>query len=125
MSITSDQLKNSDTKKRHVIKETKAILGRIDEEIKIAHEYGLHFISYMAPISFNIPFMSNKDAQRCIYSSLIKSLINRGFETQIEIKTDASIIEIKWLSAEEILEVKEQMDLLKKYTKKNINSNIL
>jgi len=120
MSLKASALKNNDAKKKAINKELKGILAHIDDELKIAHDQGKHEIVVSVPITFSIPYMSNTEAQRIIYYNIISSLLDREFIPSIELKNNATLIHITWLTNEERHEIHVQNALLAKYTKRNI-----
>ena len=121
MSLKASALKNNEAQKKAVSKELNAILARMDDEIKVAHENGNHRVAVALPITFSIPYMKNADAQRTIYYHILTSLIERDFKTiEIELKQNATIFHISWLSPEELNQISLQSMLLAKYKKKEL-----
>lgn len=119
MSLKASALKGNESQKRALSKEITCILGRIDDEIKTAHDQGKGKLVSTLPTIFPIPYMHNSDAQRVIYCKVLISLKNRGFHVEIEIKDSAALFYISWLSEEEWKELDEQTIILAKHTKKN------
>lgn len=119
MSLKASALKSNESQKRALSKEITCILGRLDDEIKLAHERGKNELVSTVPTIFPIPYMRNSDAQRFIYSKVLTSLLGRGYFVEIDIKDSAALLEIYWLSEEERNELNEQTMLLAKHTKKN------
>jgi hypothetical protein len=116
MSLKANKLKDNEMQKKAIAKETKTILGYLDDQLKIAHENGKHEVIIDLPISFSIPNMKNADAQRKIYYYVLCSLLDRGFENvKIRLKRDTTLFHIKFMSDEELNEMREQNALLAKY----------
>lgn len=113
--IRADSLKSNEAQKRAIHKEATTILSHIDDELKTAHDQGKHGISLTVPITFSIPYMSNKDAQRAIYYKILTSLLDRQFEVKIELADSSSIFHITWISKEEAHDIELQNTLLAKY----------
>ena len=121
MSLKASALKSNDAQKKSIGREVTSILTTIDDELKNAHDQGKHSIIVRAPITFSIPYMNNKDAQRMIYYKILTSLIEREFTVELELQKDISMFHITWLNEEELNELELQNALLAKYTKKNIS----
>lgn len=118
MSLKADSLKFDPNKNKIIQKEINFILKRIDDEIKSAHERDEYSVQVSVPIIFSIPNISNKKAQRIIYSALLDSLINRGFITTLDLSNDKTIFSITWISEEEKHEINLQNAILAKYSTK-------
>lgn len=114
MSLKASVLKSNESQRKALNKEIRSILGSIDDELKSAHERGEHSVSISLPITFSIPYMSNKDAQREIYYGILQSLKEREFTVSVYLGNDKTIFNIKWLSAEEETEMElKQAELAK------------
>lgn len=120
MSLHANSLKSNKLQKQAVAKEVKHILGLLDDELKSAHEQGKHKVSIPLPISFSIPYMSNKEAQRKIYVRVLRSLLKREFNPKIELSKTQTIFHITWLSDEEQEEIQEETVLLQRHLTKDI-----
>jgi hypothetical protein len=116
MSLVASSLKHNKAQKLLIKKEVKGILSHIDDELRNCHETGRHNITLTLPINFSITYMDNKTAQRKIYYAILISLIDREFIPKLELQQEKTLIHIKWLSDEEICEIKLQHELLAKYT---------
>lgn len=116
MSLKASALKSNDAQRNSVSKEARAILGHIDDELKVAHDQNRHNVSITVPITFAIPYMSNKDAQRVIYYKILTSLLDREYNVTIQLEDDSTVFHIKWLSDEEEKEIELQNALLAKHT---------
>lgn len=118
MSLKADVLKTNPNKLKAINKEVLGILAGIDDEIKAAYDKedkGNAIVTL--PITFSIPYMSNKNAQRAIYYKVLESLLGRGFEVDIYMAEDKTTFHIKWLSKEEEDDIGLQNNLLAKHTK--------
>ena len=116
MSVKANSLKNNSSKNKLIQKEITSILGSIDDEIKISYDKDDYSVNVSVPITFSIPYMSNKNAQRVIYSKILESLISRDFNVKIHLSDDKTIFNITWLSDEEKKDIEYQNILLAKYT---------
>lgn len=123
MSLKANALKSNDSQQKTLAREATLILGHIDDELKLAHDQGKHKVSVSVPITFSIPYMANKDAQRIIYYKVLNSLLERDFYVTIQLEDNATIFHVKWLSDEEEKDIDLQHSILAKYTvssKKNL-----
>ncbi len=97
MSLKASLLKENDIQKKTLLKEVKSILAHIDERIKISYDSGSReTISISVPIHFDIPYMTNKDAQREIYYLIIKDLKKREFNVKIKLNANNTIFYVSW-----------------------------
>jgi len=116
MSLQANVLKTNPNKIKAVMKEANAILGRIDDEIKTAYERDESKVNVSVPITFSIPYMSNRNAQRNVYAKVLESLLDRGYIVHIYMVPDQTIFMIKWLSEDEEKEIEVRNALLAKHT---------
>ena len=116
MSLKADVLKTNENKMKSIMKEVNSILGHIDESIKTAYDQDKNSVVVSVPITFSIPYMSNKNAQRVVYFKILESLISRNYDVKINLETDKTYFIIKWISDEEEKDIKMQNLLLAKHT---------
>ena len=116
MSLRADVLKINPNKSKAVMKEANAILRRIDDEIKLAYDRDECKVNVSVPITFTIPYMSNKNAQRSVYYKILESLLDRGYIVKIFLANDQTVFAITWLSEDEEKDVEQQNTLLAKYS---------
>jgi predicted GNAT superfamily acetyltransferase len=116
MSLRADSLKTNPNKIKAIMKEVKAILEHVDEELKAAYDRDDCKANVTVPITFAIPYMSNRNAQRVIYYKILESLLDRGYDVKIYMTTDQTIFIIKWLSEDEEKDIEQQNTLLAKHT---------
>ena len=118
MSIKAEVLKTNPNKLKAIMKEVSSILGRIDDEIKNAYDHDECKAYVSVPITFAVPHMSNKNAQRIVYYKILDSLLNRGFIVEIHLATDRTVFLITWLSEDEKKDIEQQNALLAKFSYK-------
>lgn len=116
MSLKADVLKTNPNKLKAVMKEANAILGRIDEEIKTAYDSDKCKVDVSVPITFAIPYMSNKNAQRAVYYKILESLLDRGYIVKIYLSNNQTVFAITWLSEDEEKDIEQQNTLIAKYS---------
>ena len=121
MSLKADVLKLNPNKLKEITKAVSSVLARIDDEIKAAYDRDECKVSVSVPITYKIPYMSNRNAQRAIYHKILESLLDRGFITKIYLTKDQSIFHITWLSDDEQKEIELQNALLAKFTFMNLS----
>ena len=121
MSLKAEVLRTNTNKLKSVMKEVSCILGHIDDEIKTAYDKDCNNIAVTLPITFSIPYMSNKNAQRMVYYKVLESLLSRGYIVDIHMASDKTVYYIKWLSEEEEKEADLQNAILAKHTLKITN----
>lgn len=121
MSLKANSLKSNEGQKRAIMKEVGTILASIDDEINISRERRdpRHSIGIRVPITFDIPYMSNKDAQRSIYYKILTSLLERDFIVKIQLEDNESIFHVTWLSEDDEKEIELQNALIAKHTIKS------
>lgn len=109
MSIKAQALKAADIQIEAINRIVTDILSSMDDEIKIAYEAGRHVVHCSVPIHFDIPYMTNSDAQRQIYVRILRDLKKRGFNVKIIMGDPSVTFVTSWLSDEEHREIEEQM----------------
>jgi hypothetical protein len=67
-----------------------------DHLLRADRTWGNNVVAYELPTTFSFPGIPKSDTQRIVYSSIISSLQERGFTTQISLNSDKTIIYIKW-----------------------------
>lgn len=118
MSLKASSLKSNESQKRAIMKEVTSILGQMDDEINLSRERRdpRHSIGIRVPITFDIPYMSNKDAQRNVYYKILTSLLEREFIVKIQLEENESIFHVTWLSEDDEKEIELQNALIAKHT---------
>lgn len=115
MSLRAELLKTNPNKLKAVMKEVTSILARVDDEIKNAYDRDESQVHVSVPITFAVPYMSNKNAQRIVYYKILESLLDRGFQVKILMSQDQTVYMIKWLTDDEEKDVEQQNTLLAKH----------
>jgi len=97
MSVTAKQLSKSGARGKEldiVVREHLQILD--DKLLKVERRWGRNVVTYDLPIILPLPGLSRDDAQRIVYSSIMRNLDKRGFETRILLDTGRTTIYIAW-----------------------------
>lgn len=112
----ANTLRNNNVQKRQIKEISAEILRKINDEINIAHRDGKHYIITDIPIIFDISNMTNKDAQRRVWSNIIEILETKNYRVWINANQNSCKLKITWLSADEESMIKSQTSLLAKRT---------
>ena len=110
--IDAEILKKSSEQRELLRKSTTDILRSLMDDIRKAKQSYKNSITTRLPITFQIPGLSNKDAQRILWSNIIKELNKKNYRVKINPKKDSCILQIIWISKEEEYIIKEQMSLI-------------
>jgi hypothetical protein len=78
----------------NVIKEQLFIID--DKLLKSNKTWGRNVITHDLPTTFTLIGADRRDIQRLIYSSILKHLEKRGFETKLLLNQDVAILYIAW-----------------------------
>ena len=113
--VPANNLRNNSLQKRSLKEAVTEIIKRISQELIAAHREGSHDIITAIPITFSIPNMSNKDSQRVIWAKIIEELISKQYRVWISPSKDTCRLKITWMSADDINDVKYQMQIIAKH----------
>jgi hypothetical protein len=114
--VHASKLRNNNLQKRNLKEVITDIVRQISHELTIAHREGKHDTTTSMPITFGISNMSNADAQRVIYASVIEELLTKDFRVWIHPAKDNCRLKITWMSPADEAEMKHQMNLIAKHT---------
>ena len=116
--ITASQLTRSTLKSKEVENMIKEQLFIIDEKLlKSKKSWGRNIVTHELPTIFtHISTGDRIDIQRFMYSTILKNLEKRGFDTKISLNLDTTVLYIAWV-CEYSKEEMENMDII---IKKNI-----
>ena len=112
MSITAKQLKQSGARGKDldgIVREQLQILD--DKLLRADRTWGRNVLLHDLPTQLSLPGLDKKDAQRIVYSTILRSLDKRGFDVRIILETEKTTLCIGWmtdLNTEEI----ESMNVL-------------
>ena len=120
--IDADILKKSSEQKDILRKTTHNILRSLMDDILLAKQSYKTSVLTTLPITFNIPGMLNKDAQRILWYNLIRELNKKNYRVKINPSKDKCSILIIWISKEEESIISEQMMLIASHVDKSISS---
>ena len=103
--MKAGRLRNVDAIDRTVKAHAIEIFNMIYEEIVVANDNGLSIIQVSIPITFDIMGLTNADAQRKIYASVLRILSDKDYNPKIFIGIDRTIIIIDLKSLHEIISI--------------------
>jgi hypothetical protein len=98
MSVTAQKLGKSEVKNSGLGTIVREQIEIIDAQLKSApKKWGRNCLQVELPYSFSIDGLDMKDIQRSIYSSIIKSLVDRKFKVKIELRSSKTFLYIAWV----------------------------
>lgn len=83
-----------------------------DRLLRADRTWGRNVVAYDLPVTLALPGLDKKDAQRIVYSSVLRSLDGRGFETCIDLGDDRTTVYIAWTTELGKEEVDAMNDLI-------------
>jgi hypothetical protein len=112
MSVTAKQLSKSGARGKDLDAVVREHLQIIDDKLLRADRtWGRNVVTHDLPTVLTLPGLDKKDAQRIVYSTILRSLDRRGFETRILLEANATTVYIAWMTDLDIEEV-EAMNAL-------------
>jgi hypothetical protein len=97
MAVTAKQLSKSGARGKDLDAVVREHLQIIDDKLLRADRtWGRNVVTHDLPTSMSIPGLDKKDAQRIVYSSILRSLDKRGFEARILLEDDITTLYIVW-----------------------------
>lgn len=117
MSVKAEALGRTAAKGREIGEIVREQLRIIDDRL-VRHEktWGLNILQYDLPVAFSFPGLSKSNAQRLIYSGVIRSLAERGFEVKIilEQEPEKSTLAVMWVADIDAAELDAMNAVIKK-----------
>jgi hypothetical protein len=99
MSLTAKQLSKSGAKGKELDTLVREQLHMIDDHLQRSERtWGANVVVYDLPTTFVFPGLDKKDAQRIVYTAVIKSLQERGFEVRLLLNPERTALYIKWVT---------------------------
>lgn len=98
MSLTADSLQSSAGGTARMEAVARELLAMVDTKIREAdRKFGLNIVTVDIASEFNIPGLSKQDQQRFVYSSLIKSLKDRGFAARANLTESGTTLFVRFV----------------------------
>jgi hypothetical protein len=99
MAITAKRLSQSGARGRELESIVREHLQIIDDKLLRAERtWGRNTLVHDLPVTFGLPGLDKRDAQRIVYSSILRSLDRRGFETRILLEPERTAVCIAWMT---------------------------
>jgi hypothetical protein len=119
MDITADQARKSNLGDRLIDQEVKKILKYIQGCILDAGKKGETFVIVTVPVNFDIPNITNKEAQTVIYYKIIEECLDKGF--RVKISMDVSVVTycIYWYAENSDRDLGKMREVIAKHAVKN------
>lgn len=112
MSVTAKHLSKSGARGKDLDAVVREHLQIIDDKLlKADRTWGRNVVTHDLPTILALPGLDKKDAQRIVYSTILRSLDRRGFETRILLEADYTTVYIAWMTDLNFEEV-EAMNIL-------------
>lgn len=111
----ANALRNSNVQKKHIQEIVSLLLKEINEKINIAHRDGHHYIITELQFIFDIPNMSNADAQRKIWARIINTLEMKKYRVWLKTTDNRCYLKITWFSAEDESETRTECEILESH----------
>ena len=113
MSITAKQMKKTNSFINDIELIVKEQLAIIDNKLlKSTRCWGKNMIIHELSITYILVGVEKKDLQKVVYTEIIKSLENRGFETALKLTNESAFLYIRWSSEFNSEEIEEMNKLL-------------
>lgn len=116
--ISADKLSISDTQKKLINSQTRILLERIYSDIRQAHSINQRELTASLPIMFDIPNVSNKEAQTYIYYTILMDLKDSKYDVTIDWLETHVLFKIKWQKQEESDKLKHMKETLLEHSEK-------
>jgi hypothetical protein len=114
MSVTAKKLSKSGARGKDLDAVVREHLQIIDDKLlKADRTWGRNVVTHNLPTMLTLPGLDKKDAQRIVYSTILRSLDRRGFETRILLEPDYTTIYIAWMTDLDIEEVEAMNALIR------------
>lgn len=114
MSVTAKKLSESGARGHELDGIIREHLQVIDNKLLHADRtWGRNTVIYDLPVVFSLPGLDKRDAQRIVYSAIIRSLEKRGFETRILLEERRCAICIAWMTDLDSSEVEAMSALIR------------
>jgi hypothetical protein len=99
MSITAKQLSKSGAKGKELEAVVREQLLIIDERLqRTERTWGRNVIAHDLPTSLAFPGLEKRDAQRIIYTAIVRSLLDRGFGARLRLEAECTVLYIEWVT---------------------------
>ncbi len=99
MSVTVRQLSKSGAKGKELDALVREQLLMIDDKLLRADRtWGRNVVMHELPVGYALPGLEKKDGQRIVYSSILRSLMERGFGVRILLESERTLLYLEWVT---------------------------
>jgi hypothetical protein len=99
MSVTAEQLSKSGAKGKDLDAIVREQILIIDDRLQRSERnWGRNILAHNLPTSFTFAGLEKKDAQRIIYTAIVRSVEERGFKVRLLLKHDCTTIYLEWVT---------------------------
>ena len=99
MSVTAKQLSTTGAKGKHLDVHIRDLLAVIDDKLQRQEKrWGRNVVPCDLPTDFRLPGLHRANAQRLIYTAIIRSLRERGFTVRLLLEPSKVIIYVEWVT---------------------------
>ena len=114
MSVTAKQLSKSGARGKDLDAIVREQLQIIDDKLLRADRtWGRNVVAHELPTLVALPGLDKQNAQRIVYSAVIRSIDKRGFETRLLLEDEKTTLYIAWVTDLEAGEVAAMNDLIR------------
>ena len=114
MSVTAKKLSKSGARGKDLDAVVREHIQIIDDKLlKADRTWGRNVVTHNLPTMLTLPGLDKKDAQRIVYSTILRSLDRRGFETRILLEPDYTTVYIAWMTDLDVEEVEAMNALIR------------
>ncbi|GFR88312.1 hypothetical protein ElyMa_002514200 [Elysia marginata] len=100
MSITAEQLSRAGSQGKDLDAIVRNQLQIIDDRLQRADRvWGRNIVSHELPTVFSLPGLEKKDAQRIVYTAIVRSLQDRGFGIRLLLNANRTILFLEWVTS--------------------------
>lgn len=114
MSVTAKQLSKSGARGKDLETIVHEQLSIIDSKLRGAERtWGRNVVACELPMLPALPGLDKKDAQRIVYSMILRSLDEREFDTKILLENERTVVYIAWMTDLDAKEVEAMNALIR------------
>ena len=114
MSVTAKQLSKSGARGKEMDSIIREQLHIIDDRLLHAERtWGRNVVNHDLPTNLALPGLNKQDAQRIVYSAIVRSLTKRGFEVALLLEETKSAIYIIWVTDLDTDEIQAMNQLIR------------
>ncbi|MCH1583315.1 MAG: hypothetical protein L7S63_09370 [Flavobacteriales bacterium] len=99
MAVTAKQLSKKGARGKELDALVREQLLLIDDRLlRQERTWGRNVLRHELPTGYSLPGLEKRDAQRIIYSAIIRSLQDRGFVVRLGLEEDQTLLYLEWVT---------------------------